>query len=93
MCVCVMWDVCVCVCPVHVRREFLGAPRHPSYPASLLQASTKTDDARQTSAALAQEKSRTEALEREYLVRKKTLEMLPESSKFIAQLQQICSAT
>ena len=36
------------------------------------------------------EKSRTEPLERDYLVRKTTLEMLPEADRYIAELQEYC---
>jgi hypothetical protein len=46
----------------------------------------------QVSAAVSGEKAKTEPLEREYLVRKTTKEMLPEADRFIAELQEICGS-
>lgn len=47
----------------------------------------------QLTAAVAAEKSKTPELERLYLVKKKTLEMLPNAAKHIADLQKICAAS
>jgi len=47
----------------------------------------------QLTAAIAAARGKTEALERAYLVKKKTLEMLPEASSHIASLQKICSGS
>jgi hypothetical protein len=44
----------------------------------------------QVGASVVSEKSRTEPLERDYLVRKTTLEMLPEADRYIAELQEYC---
>ena len=46
----------------------------------------------QVSSSVIGEKARTEPLEREYLVRKTTKEMLPEADRYIAELQEMCGA-
>lgn len=45
---------------------------------------------RQAAAALAAEKGKTGELEKAFLVKKQTLEMLPEAARHIAELQRIC---
>jgi hypothetical protein len=46
----------------------------------------------QLTGAVVSEKGRTEGLEREYMVRKTTLEMLPEAPRHLAELQDLCAA-
>ena len=96
--VCALELVCVmfrqCASPL-THTMSLPARTYPSLPHSssspLQSTDMQTSQGRQLEARLVAAAARKEALEQEYLVKKKTLEMLPDATENLRKLQGICA--